>query len=242
MRRALQTARTISMALALSACSFPLASPTPIFPPGPEPASGATLTPFLPQPAVFQDAGPPATGFPTGQAGLGSPTPTLLGPPAPATAAVWLPANGTPHPATLEAYYRRSVLLPVAEAIVHRVNRDRAMLGMPGLIAPPAMMEIAFIRAEDLVARTAFDHAGPDGSSPAQTLMVAAGFGGHLAENLYACVDPLGQVADSTVAAWMSSPEHREVILDPRFQYMGVGLMGDGTWWKVVQVFAQYGP
>jgi uncharacterized protein YkwD len=73
-------------------------------------------------------------------------------------------------------------------------------------------------------------------------LLVAAGYGGAMAENLFASTESVGQLADAAMAAWMGSPAHRQVILDPRYRYLGVGLMGDGTWWKVSQVFAERGP
>ena len=135
------------------------------------------------------------------------------------------------------------MLFPIAEDILARVNRDRVRLGLPALVAPPDLRDIAFRRCESMVARGYFDHTDPeDGSTPARTLMSAGGFGGRLAETLYATTAPLDEIAAETVAAWMGSAENRAILLDDAYRFAGVGLMGDGTWWTITQLLAEAGP
>ncbi len=103
-------------------------------------------------------------------------------------------------------------------------------------------MEIAFQRAEAIVSGGAFVHVDPlSGNTPAEAL-VGAGYGGRLAETLYASTAPIAQIAAETVAAWMGSAENRAVLLDFGYRYAGVGITGDGTWWTITQMLAETGP
>lgn len=258
----LQRCGWLLVAWSLTGCSFPAAGPTPIYPLATAAADGTTATPFLPLPATalgHDGSQESPTALPTASPASVTPAPTtptivqpsdLPGEPtsAPRSAATLetpqaVTASPTLPASTADAELRRSVLLPIAEAIISRVNHDRALLGVPPLIAPPSLMEIAFLRAEDLAARAYLDSLGPgESNAAAWRLLVAAGYGGAMAENLFASTESVGQLADAAMAAWMGSPAHRQVILDPRYRYIGVGLMGDGTWWKVSQVFAERGP
>lgn len=135
------------------------------------------------------------------------------------------------------------VLVPIAEAIQLEVNRARQEAGVSILESREDLMAIAFLRSLDMVYRDYFDHLDPaDGSAPAYTLMTSYGYSGRLAENLYATARPLDEVISSTVEAWLGSPIQRESLLDPMLAFTGVGLMGDGKWWKVTQVSAEFLP
>jgi uncharacterized protein YkwD len=65
-----------------------------------------------------------------------------------------------------------------------------------------------------------FDHMTPEGGSP-QDRMKAAGWsaGGYTGENIAAG----NATAAATVQQWMSSPGHCENIMDPSYQFLGVG-------------------
>lgn len=218
--------------LLLSACTFPPAPPTPFYwtPPAvgsPGAASGAvpstSQTPLLASVSSVPPAG----------------TATLSEGPPIATSPAASPATAVPA-GTAEASFRRSVLMPVAQEIVGTVNSERIAQGLPALTAPPVLMGVAFERSEDMVSRGYFSHEDPeDGSILAWSLLVGAGFGGRLGENIFATPGNLEDVASIALAAWLGSPAHRDQILNPAFHYTGVGLMGDGTVWKITQVFAE---
>jgi uncharacterized protein YkwD len=131
----------------------------------------------------------------------------------------------------------------VAESILEMANTERQALGLAALSSSSTLMGIAFGRSEDMVGRGYFDHADPvDGHLAAETLLVDGGFGGRLGENLFSYNGPLNDLALDALASWMSGPDERSLILDPDFRLTGVGVMGDGSWWTVTQLFAETGP
>lgn len=150
------------------------------------------------------------------------------------------PAGPAP---TQDAFFRRRVLLPVAEAILELANTERQALGLTALSPSSSLMDLAFNRSEDMVARSYFAHSDPlDGHLVAESLLIGGGYGGRLGENLFSYSGPLGDLALDALASWMSGPDERSLILDPAFQMTGVGVMGDGSWWTVTQLFAETGP
>jgi uncharacterized protein YkwD len=139
--------------------------------------------------------------------------------------------------------FSREELQSITTSILSGINVRRTAEGLSPLIVHETLKDVAFSRAEDMVARDYFSHADPGGGSiPARQLLTASGFSGRLAENLFATTGPLNDVSVKTLEAWFNSPMHRANLMDPSFRYTGLGLMGDGVWWKVTQVFAEYGP
>ncbi|HLB65127.1 MAG TPA: CAP domain-containing protein [Anaerolineales bacterium] len=152
------------------------------------------------------------------------------------------PEPGAPAP-TQEAFLRRRVLLPTADEILRLANTEREALGLTSLSASATLMNLAFGRSEDMVARSYFAHTDPaDGHLVAETILIGGGYAGRLGENLFSYNGPLGDLALDALAAWMSSPEERSLILDPTFSLTGVGVMGDGARWTVTQLFVESGP
>jgi uncharacterized protein YkwD len=142
-----------------------------------------------------------------------------------------------------EFLYSREELQSITTSILSGINVRRTAEGLSPLIMHETLKNVAFSRAEDMVARDYFSHTDPDdGGIPARQLLTASDFSGRLAENLFATTGPLNDVAVKTLEAWFNSPIHRANLMDPSFRYTGLGLMGDGVWWKVTQVFAEYGP
>lgn len=222
MRRGFVRLLVVTVGFALSGCGgLPRAAPAA--------ADAPTAASALP-------TGAPAALLPSASPGTGlaacDPTDCLLPTADPAAAAP-----------TQDAFYRRRVLLPVAEAILEMTNSERQALSLTALSPSATLMDIAFGRSEDMVARGYFDHADPvDGHLAAETLLIGRGYGGRLGENLFSYNGPLGDLALDALASWMSGPDERSLILDPDFQVTGVGVMGDGSWWTVTQLFAETGP
>lgn len=139
--------------------------------------------------------------------------------------------------------YRRSQVSPVVQAIVSRVNELRAQADLAPLVSTSNLMGIAQLRAEDMVARDYFSHNDPQTGQPApESLLLSSGYTGQVAENLYTTNASLDQLAEATVQAWQDSEAHRDNLLDPSYRYTGVGVMGDGTWWKVCELLAEQAP
>ncbi|MFE5583303.1 CAP domain-containing protein [Kitasatospora sp. NPDC056531] len=72
--------------------------------------------------------------------------------------------------------------------------------------------------AGDLAAHGVIQHDGTDGSTPWRRVR-AAGFAFRFAAEIVAPADSVPQA----VQLWMNSPRHRDTLLDPRFNHLGVG-------------------
>ena len=131
----------------------------------------------------------------------------------------------------------------LADALLVGVNQRRIDAGLAPLKAKAELIEIAELRAEDMVVRDYFGHTDPLSGDPlVEPLIKSAGYTGRVAENLYATDAAQDELVDQVLTAWFNSPSHRASLLDPELQFTGVGLAGDGTWWKICQVFAQRAP
>jgi len=170
-------------------------------------------------------AGLPAMAAPT----LGFPSPGSLP-----------PADGNPTGTPLQP---GEDPLAAAVAIISLVNEMRIQEGVPPLDPSVELITIAFQRSGAMVADKYFGHTDPfDLTVPIQDLLLSAGFQGALAENLFAIAAPLEEVPQAALEAWSLSATHKPLLLDSRYHLTGVGLVSDGTWWKVTQVLAEAGP
>jgi uncharacterized protein YkwD len=134
-------------------------------------------------------------------------------------------------------------LVPVAEAIADAVNRLRVATGVEPLVVDDGLTRIAFARSADMVLRGYLGHEDPrDGSNLPWLLLTEAGYRGQLGENIFATQAQLEDVVDEAIDGWLRSPAHRSMAMDATFHYTGVGLLSDGEWWKVTQVFAEQLP
>lgn len=123
----------------------------------------------------------------------------------------------------------------VDSAIACLVNAERGARRLAP-VRPAAALAVAARRhAADMVARGYFAHVSPSGG----TLAGRARRAGYLDGPCWALGEDLGwappslATAQAVVAAWMASPSHRSVILDPDFRDVGVGIaagapVGDG--------------
>lgn len=157
-----------------------------------------------------------------------TPTPALQA--APASSVQALPAN-TQQAVALQKLPEK------ARALLDSMNEARRAEGLAPLEWEASLEEVAYERAQNLVANGYFDHYAPDGES-AFSELAARGIryrlaGENLARNNY--------VETRTVAAafdgLMNSPGHRANILEPRFSSVGVAAVRDGKMWVYVTVF-----
>lgn len=137
----------------------------------------------------------------------------------------------------------REQLEPIAAGVVAQINLDRDRVGLAPLATSAALTDIAFSRSEDMIARSYFGHADRADALPqVWPMLSASGYAGKLGENLYEYRGSLIDAGAAAVREWMASRDHRKLLLDDRFRFTGVGLMGDGFIWRVTQVFAERGP
>ncbi|MFD5464418.1 CAP domain-containing protein [Kitasatospora sp. NPDC127059] len=72
--------------------------------------------------------------------------------------------------------------------------------------------------ADDLAAHDLLQHDGTDGSTPWRRIRTA-GFAFRFAAEIAAAADSVPEA----MQRWMHSPQHRDTLLDPRFNHLGIG-------------------
>ena len=103
--------------------------------------------------------------------------------------------------------------------VVERTNYYRAQASCPALSLNQQLANAAQGHSTDMALNDFFSHTGSDGSSPINRVKEAGYTPKSLAENIAA-----GQTTpEAVVEDWMSSPDHRNNILNCDFQDIGVG-------------------
>jgi uncharacterized protein YkwD len=115
------------------------------------------------------------------------------------------------------------VLRQYIERVTELVNVERAKVGLAALKSAELLNMAAAVRAEEL--ERSFSHSRPDGRSGFTVLAEFNIVYTACAENLALGHETPGQV----VAAWMDSRSHRANILNPRYNYIGVGIYRDAS-------------
>ena len=144
------------------------------------------------------------TAIPTAEP-TATPSPLPAATPTPAPTAVLTPApTSTPVPVS------GGSLSALASEVVGQVNQERAAQGLSPLHIDPDLSAAACVRARELA--HSFSHVRPDGHG--WSTVSAKAYGENIA---------MGQkTVDKVMAAWLSSPGHRENILRPSFGSIGV--------------------
>jgi uncharacterized protein YkwD len=133
--------------------------------------------------------------------------------------------------------------LPKVEDLVFELtNRARQAKGLPPFIKDAELTQVARAFSDDMLVRRFFDHTTPDGVSFDERI---ADRYRHrvriMGENIWYAsgynVDQIKQVAKEIVDDWMSSPGHRENILDPKFTHLGVGISARNHTIRATQEF-----
>ena len=111
-----------------------------------------------------------------------------------------------------------AVLKQLAAEVAELVNAERVKAGLSSLIATELLNIAATVRASECELK--YSHTRPDGRSFSTVLddlnLSAWGVG----ENLDAAATSPGAV----IQRWMDSPTHRDCIMKPDFEKMGVGI------------------
>lgn len=176
-------------------------------------------------------AGPAVTEQPT--AGIGAPgraasraapsnpvaTPAGDAPTGPATT----PAVDAPSDPILGlgqvAVQDSSCRATVGQRLLDAVNEQRARHGLPSLRPHPELVAAARAHADDQAARGTVTHVGSDGSAGSERVTRAGYSWATTGENVAGGYDDPAAV----VAAWLDSPAHRAILLEPDAVHAGVG-------------------
>ncbi|MBD0695154.1 hypothetical protein BG452_19020 [Streptomyces sp. CBMA123] len=117
------------------------------------------------------------------------------------------------------------------------VNFRRVHAGARLLNLDERLNTAAQRHADDLAAHDLLQHDGTDGSTPWRRIRTA-GFAFRFAAEITAAADS----APEAMQRWMNSPQHRDTLLDPRFNHLGIGRAprrGDSTRGRYVLTLGQ---
>lgn len=129
------------------------------------------------------------------------------------------------------------------DALLSAINIRRALDGWPPLIRQETLTEMANNRAIDMSVHGYLGHEDPETTEIlAATMLLEQGYYGNVAELVYAASVPLDRLSEIAIDEWFDDPDTSAVLLSPGFRFVGIGIMGDGTTWKVVQVLAESAP
>lgn len=107
------------------------------------------------------------------------------------------------------------------EAIVQLTNNEREKAGAPPLRLEPLLTQAALSKASDMVTRDYWAHVAPDGTQPWYFFVNSNYHYRFAGENLARdFTNP-----EDVVRAWMASPTHRENLLAPRYEDIGVAVV-----------------
>jgi len=174
-----------------------------------------------PRPASGGGSATPASRLPAPPA---APARSLVPSPTPATT----PAHPTaPDPAPRNPTSSvTAVAGTVADEVLRLTNRERAKAGCAPLHADSRLAAAAQGHSADMAARGYFAHVTPEGRTPWDRAR-AAGYANPSAENIAMGYRTPAEV----VAGWMTSPGHRQNILNCSSHALGVGFDARGYYW-----------
>ena len=110
--------------------------------------------------------------------------------------------------------------------VLNLVNEERAKYNVAPLKWDDSLAALAESHCEDMIDRNFFAHNTPDGKTPFDRMKAAGISYSSAGENIAAGQSSPQNVMDS----WMNSPGHRKNILNPDFEYIGVGLARGGSY------------
>ncbi len=113
-----------------------------------------------------------------------------------------------------------------AQRVLELTNAERAKAGVGPLEWDDTLAELGRAHCEDMVSRDFFSHDNPDGETPFDRMKKAGVSYRAAGENIAA-----GQYSpEAAVEAWMSSPGHKQNILNAEFTSLGVGVVKGGEY------------
>lgn len=147
------------------------------------------------------------------------------------------PSSVAAKPKTLAAHHTNTAskpapssasdaLNPYEREVVRLVNVERQRAGLKPLEVGVRTSKAAEMKSEDMMKNNYFSHQSPTYGSPFD-LLASLGVSYRTAgENIAAGQRTPAQVVDS----WMNSPGHRANIMNPSYDYIGVGYVEGGTY------------
>lgn len=140
------------------------------------------------------------------------------------------------------SYYSKTNSLAAINSIENNlfdtVNRIRTQNGVRMLILDTALSNIARSRSTDMVTRNYFSHITPDGRN-IFIILNEAGYPWQFAgENIFQCSPAANGTENAITSIWMSSPAHRDNILNGTYTEAGVGIIDSENTRTAVIIFS----
>jgi len=110
---------------------------------------------------------------------------------------------------------------PMASALVDQMNRERAAHGLQPLRLNNELCAAATDRIDDMFSKHYFSHVSPDGIQPWQWVDKRGYDYRAMGENLAVGY----RTPEAVVDGWMHSPKHRDNLLRPVFNEVGVAVV-----------------
>ena len=145
----------------------------------------------------------------------------------------FLVTSSSSKPATVPSTPTPAAAMPgqLRDQIVALTNAERAKVGLAPVQSNALLQNSAQLHAQDMARRVFFSHQNPDGLRSFDRIKAAGyvvapcncAWNYWTGENI-----ARGQTTASLVIEdWMHSPKHRDNILSPNFDEIGIGLSGD---------------
>ena len=123
----------------------------------------------------------------------------------------------------------------IAQELLRLVNAERQRVNAPPLVLNDKLTAAAQRHTQDMATNRRLSHTGSDGSTMRSRIDATQYRWSTIGENV-----AMGQpTAAAVMSAWMSSPGHRQNILNPAFTELGVGQATGGGRIYWTQVFAR---
>lgn len=123
------------------------------------------------------------------------------------------------------SHHDHSALQSIEWEVVELVNQERAKRNLKPLRADDKLSVVARMKSKDMAEKNYFSHDSPTYGSPFDMMKKHGISFKSAAENIAA-----GQTtAQQVVTGWMNSEGHRENILNPNFDTIGVGYVKGGS-------------
>ena len=107
------------------------------------------------------------------------------------------------------------------DEVFRLTNQKRQEAGLPPLKLDPVLSQAAKNKGEDMLAKDYWAHVSPDGVEPWKFFLDAGYKYRYAGENLARDFSN----AASAVDAWMASPSHRENMLSPKYEEIGIAVV-----------------
>jgi uncharacterized protein YkwD len=114
------------------------------------------------------------------------------------------------------------------EQTIKLINKERTSRGIPAVAEHPALMVAAEKHTQYMADSGNVSHYGPYGSTPWER----AGREGYDWSWFGEIIGAGYTTPESKVQGWMNSPPHRAILLDSRYEDIGVGYVYVETGWK----------